>query len=128
MIICINSNFNISAHFGLAIGTKFIFAANKSTSCCIFNNLVLVIVRTRNVLGAALTRYMNELMAHANEENWDEDFSVFYSFLSDDDAKVITNPVTVEMKKTESGWAISDNNDALKDAISGSLTSSGFLG
>ena len=79
-------------------------------------------------LGAALMAYMQEISAHADEENWDEDFAVFYQILSNENATLATNEVTVNMVKTESGWTVSADNDELKNAISGSINSSGLLG
>ncbi len=73
---------------------------------------------------AAFTTYMSEIFAHSEDENWDSDFKVFYDLLSGENAKINTYDIKVNMKLTDNGWAIDDENNAeLANAICGGLAS-----
>ncbi|MBQ4556873.1 MAG: hypothetical protein IJA60_04410 [Clostridia bacterium] len=79
-------------------------------------------------VGAALTAYMTEIMAHSNEDDWDSDFAVFYDLLSGENAVLKDYDVTIKMTKDANGWDISDDgNDDFKNVISGGLLSSDLL-
>lgn len=106
------------ANFSYTVGEVTVIDANNAT---------VKATITMVDLGAALMAYMQEISAHSDEENWDEDFAVFYQILSNENATLATNEVTVNMVKTENGWTVSADNDELKNAISGSINSSGFL-
>ena len=107
------------ANFSYTVGEVTVIDANTAT---VDTTITMV------DLGAALMTYMQELTLHSGEENWDEDFSEFYRILSSENATLATNNVKVNMVKTENGWTVSDDNSELKNAISGSISSSGLLG
>ena len=111
-----------------ALYAKFEYSVGEVTVVDADTATVKADIKMVNV-AKALTAYMTEIMAHTNEENWDEDFSVFYELLSGEKATVDEYNITVNMTKTENGWTISEeNNDDLANAITGGLRTSDLLG
>ncbi|MBQ8837273.1 MAG: hypothetical protein IJ002_07195 [Clostridia bacterium] len=73
-------------------------------------------------INGVLINYMNELYAHANdEEEWDPDGSYFIQMICADDAATATTTVTVNYDETDDGWVFSSDNEEFISALYGGM-------